>query len=196
MTTVAARPTRFLSVAFDTLYGIREISVYVSCQDPETGLIHRDSAWHTARPAGSFRGEALEDFKLTAYVGHEHPASYEDPHDVWGYRAIFTPSQIHRAEVATRIAATLRALERAMDAISYTTDGPGAPTSFADYLRRMGAILRSPSLRIWTPTAGGNAVLGAPVPLTTGADMVEQIGRAWASGEPLHAACSRILEAA
>lgn len=187
-----ARHTRFLSVAFDGSYGIRRIRVYACVDDPEAGTPCRESSWHTARETGAFRGEVLEDLVISAYAGRDRPADDEEQGIVWGWRHGFEPSAIQDPEQALRIAATLKAIDKALEKLAYGPGGPGAPISFADYLRRMAAILRCCSIRIYQPTPNGRSFLGAALPLTTGPDLVETIGQAWAGGERVEDICRRL----
>lgn len=174
MTTRPTRPTRFLSVCFDGSDGIRRIKVRVCVDDPESSHTYVESDWHTARATGSFRGEALEDLAISAYAGHDRPVAWEDPRAVWGWGYAFEPSQVKDSRRARLIAATLDAISRSMAKLARTSH---EPCSFAEFLRHLAAVLSATSIRVY---ADGH--LGPPLPLDTGPDQVEGIGRAWAGG--------------
>lgn len=175
-----AQRVRFLDVMFTNEYGQKRVVAHVSNIDPESGEIRRESAYHTDRTTGRFSGEALEDFRISCYLGHGHDPSgiyAGEQASLWGWAYEYKPFVIDSTRTAERILKTMRAIEREQVRL-YGLIG-GTPT-FALWLRRMAAIVGAVQIRVWIPRQGSvTSHLSDGLSLAEGADLVVAIATAW-----------------
>lgn len=182
-------PVRFLDISFANPYGQKEVLVHVSCDLPGESMTYRESSYRTSRPKGVFSGVALEDLRLSCYVGHFHGYGSDDltpPDRLWGWKHEFRPSRIQYPAEATRILRTLQAIERRDDRLRHNLS-LGDPSTFAGYLQRMAAILGATEIRIWLPRDGAiQSYLSDPLGLAEGAEIVTTIAEAWGRSQYPH----------